>query len=276
MNVKWIQLGLAIALFAMPLAACGGGSGGGGPPPVVSILYAADGKAGAPGQLYVINPATGAATAIGPIGYAITGLALSPTGVLYATESVNWGRGPFNDARLIQIDRTTGAGTPIGPLQDSVMPANNHGAIAGLTFVGTRLIGWSEMNDEPVEIDTTTAVVTELGGGTNSYGSGVATNAAGTLYACTTGDGEFGGTLDTVNPVTGVVTVGPALSDATGPEDAICGLTFLNGVLYCVLNEDINDPLSACNLGTIDTTTGVITLVGPLPSGIDAIAGWAP
>ena len=72
------------------------------------VLYAADGQGGVPGNLYVINQATGAIVqTIGPIGFAVTGLAFHPgTGVLYGTT------GAENDPpALIRINTTTGAGT---------------------------------------------------------------------------------------------------------------------------------------------------------------------
>ncbi|MHC5010837.1 MAG: IPT/TIG domain-containing protein, partial [Planctomycetota bacterium] len=54
---------------------------------VVPVLYAADGRDGEAGMLYRIDPTTAAATPVGPIGYAITGLAFHPNGTLYAAES---------------------------------------------------------------------------------------------------------------------------------------------------------------------------------------------
>ncbi|MHC5010799.1 MAG: IPT/TIG domain-containing protein, partial [Planctomycetota bacterium] len=80
------------------------------------VLYAADGK-GTNGLLYTIDTSTGGATVVGPIGTSVTGLAMSPTGTLYATEAVRWvinGTTP----NLLTIDTTTGAGTIVGPLQD--------------------------------------------------------------------------------------------------------------------------------------------------------------
>ena len=58
-------------------------------------------------DLYRIDPATGDATDIGPTGYAVNGLVVSPTGTIYASG---------NDC-LITIDPTTGAGTLVGSPQ---------------------------------------------------------------------------------------------------------------------------------------------------------------
>ncbi|MHC4482717.1 MAG: DUF7901 domain-containing protein, partial [Planctomycetota bacterium] len=64
-----------------------------------------------PSSLYKIDPVTGVATLIGPIGFnGVTGLSFAPDGTLYGTcHDVS------NDqALLITIDRTTGAGTLVG------------------------------------------------------------------------------------------------------------------------------------------------------------------
>jgi hypothetical protein len=146
-----------------------------------------------------------------------------------------------------------------------------HDTIAGLTFVGTRLIGWSENGDDPVEINTTNGQVTVIGPGSSSAGSGIAANAMGTVFCGIQG---ISGTLDTVDALTGVVTVGPALSG--GMYDEINSMTFLNGTLFATDARDTGYLLSPVNLATIDPLTGVITQVGPLPNGVDAIAGITP
>jgi hypothetical protein len=61
-----------------------------------------------PQTLYELNPATGAATLVGPHGQQVTGLAFRG-GVLY-------GLGGDGQNNLVTINRTTGAATPRGPL----------------------------------------------------------------------------------------------------------------------------------------------------------------
>jgi hypothetical protein len=271
---------LALVLALLPLAAaCGGGSttsdggGGSGPPP---FLWAADGKGGVPGNLYRIDPTTGAATTVGPIGFGVTGLALHPeTSVLYATESV----AGIPDAHLLTIDTTTGTGTIVGPLRQA-MTGSPHNSIAGLTFVGTRLIGWSEDgsgssgDDEPVEINLATGVVTPLGGGITSAGSGMATSPSGVVYVAP--DGSTG-ILYTVDPMTGVVTPGPTLTGAS-IDGAVNALAFVGTTLYGSLNDSFGGgglglPV---DLARIDPATGVVTRVGSLPGGVDALASSVP
>lgn len=94
-----------------------------------------DGGGGSePSSLYMINPDTGAATLIGPIGFnGVTGLAILSDGRLVASANADVGGGggggggegggefllpPQNEkiAVLIEIDRNTGAGSLIGVL----------------------------------------------------------------------------------------------------------------------------------------------------------------
>lgn len=236
-------------------------------------MYAADGKVGVVGNLYTIDPSTGAATIVGPIGFGLTGMAVHPSGTLYGTESTNGGAG----ARLITIDRTTGAGTVVGPLEEA--DSTQHNTIAGLTFVGAVLIGWSENNDTPVQIDIATGLVTDLGGGTNSYGSGMATDRSGTVYVAPNGnDVSAGGTaeLSMVDITTGAVTAGPVMTGGDPALDAVNAMTFHNGTLYAINNDDDGTPGSATELVMIDPATGVITRIGPLPPDVDALASNVP
>ena len=80
------------------------------------VLYGADGAGGnAATNLYTLDPATGGiVTTVGPIGFAVTGLAVHPTtGILYGTTG---NRSPASPGFLITINTTTGAGTPVGDL----------------------------------------------------------------------------------------------------------------------------------------------------------------
>jgi hypothetical protein len=239
---------------------------------VPTQLLGADGKAGFPGNLFGIDPVTGAAHTIGPIGFAITGLAMFTDGFLYGTESSR------NDmSRLIRIDPVTGAGTVVGPLETAAAVA--HPSIADLTVSNGVLFGWSENGDQPVTIDHLTGLVTVVGGGTGSFGSGIAADAVGTIFSTTSG---VNGTLDTVDPLTGVVTVGPAVTGASPNPSAINALAFLNGTLFALGNDSDNSPASALELYRIDTATGVMTLVAAYPPGafggraMDSLAGATP
>lgn len=72
----------------------------------------------APSNLYMINPITGDATLIGPIGFnGVTGLEMLPDGRLIASANADTENEAV--AVLIEIDKTTGAGTLIGVLGNS-------------------------------------------------------------------------------------------------------------------------------------------------------------
>jgi hypothetical protein len=246
------------------VAVAEGGSG------CVARLFVADGKATTAGNLYLVDPTDATTTVVGAIGVAITGLAFAGDGTLYGTEAA--GEAAIMP-QFVSIDPATGAATNVGTLVDG----NNteHDAVADITWdsINQQLIGWSEVGDQPIVIDTTDGGVTILGGGTASYGGAMASNAAGVVYIAPEGNT---GVLYTVDTGTGVVTAGPTLNGGNAQNDALNSMTFFNGVLYAVESDDAADPTSAANLVTIDTTTGVITLVGALPPGIDAIASAAP
>ncbi len=228
-------------------------------------IYAADGKTGQDGNLYVLDPATGESTVIGPIGYAITGLAFAPDGTLYGSQATQSGN--RGNASLIVIDTTTGAGTPVGELLDSTTGIY-HNSTADIAFHNDTLLGWSETGDDPVTIDTTTGAVSVIGdSGVSSSGSGIAVDTEGVVWFV---PGRVNGNLYIINPMTGIGFEGPALTGGT--YDNINSLTFLNGTLYGVDTQDLGSTSSLQVLITIDTATGAITPIGPIPTGIDAIA----
>ena len=228
------------------------------------VLYGANGAGGNNAAVLVtLNPATGAVlSTIGPIGMPVTGLAVHPTtGVLYGTTG-NGGGAPVNPNSLIRINRTTGVGTLIG--------ATGLGnPVADITFRsdGT-LFGWSEDTDDLVTLNLTTGVATVVGpSGVGTAGSGLTFGAGGVLFF--TGQGATGD-IATVNPATGLVTAGPALTGSPNGNQ-INALAFNAGVIY---GSDFagGGAGGAANLVRINTATGVITDLGPTIDGLDAIA----
>ena len=223
-------------------------------------LYAARGG-GVTSDLSIISATTGAlVTTVGPIGFAVTGMAVHPsTGVLYGVTS---GQSPSNPRSLITINKTTGAGTLVGALG-----LNN--PVADITFTpGGTLFGWSEDTDDLVTINIATGAATVVGDSTlSTFGSGLASNAAGTLYFA--GDGATG-ELRTVNSANGLTTVVATLTGS--PQgDAVPALAFnpTNGLLYGLDGLDGN---SNVVLITINTATGAVTTVGTTLANTDAIA----
>jgi hypothetical protein len=219
------------------------------------------------GNLYSIDAATCTMTTIGAMGTTVTGLATDASGNLFATEATQ-----FANSNLLSINTTTGAATVIGLLDDGV---DIHGGVPDITFRGSTLYGWSEINDTVITIDTTTGAVTDLGNGVGSGSTGMAASSTGVLYV-NPGDGD----LYTSDPVTGITTSLIALVDNTaiGPGnlnaltfDSSGGLWGYSGTTNRVAGE----------LVTVNIATGAIdTVCTGLPLGIDAIAiargGFAP
>jgi len=122
------------------------------------VLYAADGADGHLSNLYILNAATGAVSStVGPIGFAVTGLAFHPTtGVLYGVTAVE-NSPPQPQPSLISINPSTGAGTligPVGPVGCLVPPANSTKPVTDITFrADGTLFGWSRCTDDLVTIN---------------------------------------------------------------------------------------------------------------------------
>lgn len=131
-------------------------------------------------SLYLINPLNGKAALIGDIGYDVMGIAYnSITGKLYG---ITWGpkvdalvKTTTRSSLLIEIDTTTGAGTPIG----ATGVANDCLTISPF---GT-LYSWNQTNNVLCTINSSTGVATSLpSSGISPNNSGLAFNNFGVLY----------------------------------------------------------------------------------------------
>jgi IPT/TIG domain-containing protein len=223
-------------------------------------LYAADGAAGVAKNLYIIDPATGADTPIGLIGFAVTGMAISPDGVLFGATGGAAAAG--GKPSLIVIDPYSGAGLLIGQLKDTA------GALAGcsdLVFDGNVLRGWH--GKQLATINTTTAIATlaaptlaNVSGGGNSLGE-----VGGQLFVS---PAKANGILFKVNKMTGVATAGPTLN---GPAQSMGAMTRVGPTLLGSCN--FIGTTATAKLFSINTATGAMQLRGQLPQNIDAIAG---
>ena len=252
-----LAFGVAVA---MPSAAQGAGT-----------LYGTQGANNTTSNLLILNPANGAlVSTVGPIGFAVTGLAVNPlTGQLFGSTSQNSTNSPRS---LIRIDKTTGAGTLVGSLGVASQSA------ADITFTsdGT-LYGWLEPdNDELYTINTATGAATLVGAsGLDTNGSGLAANSANVLYYA---GFDANGALDTINRFTGVPTTGPTMTGAPLPGESVSALAFSPaGVLYGV--NLLGAAAHTAHLITIDTGTGAVTDLGTTVVALDAIVfdvGAAP
>jgi hypothetical protein len=244
----------ALAFIAAPLAAH-----------AQAILYGATGG-NTLSSLYTVNTATGATTAVGPMGVAVTGMSRHPTtGVMYGVTTPN---SPANPTSLIRINLTTGAITVIGPLGATV-------AEVEFRSDGT-LFGWSESSDDLVTINLTTGAATVVGvTPLGTFGDGMVFVGA-SLRAMLTG---AAGNIYTVDQTTGATTIGVALTGSPAGGASVAAATTQpgTGVVYAALNPNW--------IVRVNMTTGVITTVGntgvapidalafgPLPAGVPLAA----
>jgi hypothetical protein len=242
-----------------------------------AALYAAT-ASGGPGELYIIDPATGSVIQdVGPTNdgvgtnYPITGLAFHPvTGVLYGSTGNN---PPETAARLVTINPATGLVTVVGsynagPTNSSGTPATMgdlaFDAAGNLYGVGT--IGGPQL----YSIDITTAQATVIGntGLTSTTGGGLDISPGGIFYGTPTAS-RYG----TYDPVTGAYTniTNPVKPGGGG---AYAALAFDGNVLYGLNSAPGSPPPTF--LVTIDPTTGTVTNVGGSVQALDAIAFQIP
>ncbi|MCX5888513.1 MAG: hypothetical protein NTY36_03575 [Deltaproteobacteria bacterium] len=253
----------------------------------ISMLYAINCRPGSgiqPHDLYVINPATGTGSLVGPNGddFVIQDIALSSTGVLYGWDVIKG---------LVTINRVTGAATVVNPAMPGTVkiqgiafgPDGLYGAgdalykismatgaytrigggsysdVRGIAFFpDVTLIGvsWDYTNSPVVGINQATGTGYTIGPSGYSRLNSLAKDKNGLLYSVSSGQ------LITINPNTGQGTPIAALSFPTYPPD-VRGLAFSpTGVLYAI-NCRPGSGLPPHDLYTIDPTTGAGTYIGP-------------
>jgi hypothetical protein len=239
-------------------------------------LYAAT-SAGAPGELYVINQATGAIVQdVGPLNdalstnYPITGLAFHPTtGVLYGST----GNAGTVDALLVKINPATALVSVIGSFNAG--PVNSSGTpttMADLAFdsagnlYGVASIGGPNLYSINVATGQAT-LVGPNGVTTSTTGGGVAISSGSVFYG-TPSASRYG----TYNSGTG------AFTNIANPAKPVGGgygaLDFDGSVLYG-LNVGAGSP-PPTHLVTIDPATGTVTDVAASVTSLDAIAFQVP
>src|SRR4051794_30089139 len=205
-------------------------------PAAAQVLYGAT-AAGGPGELYVLDPATGGVVQdVGPLtdalgaSYPITGLAVQPTtGVLYGSVANS---NPATRARLVIIDPLTARVTPVGPFNTGVTNAQGVPAtMADLAFTPAgQLYGVSSLNRPDLyAVDLLTGRATLVGGSrvdVSTGGGGLAVSLAGVFYGTPT-PSRFG----TYDPATGAYAdIGTPTFPAGG--GAYAALAFNGPTLY--------------------------------------------
>jgi hypothetical protein len=230
------------------------------------------GKPVLPSNLWRVDPATGAATAVGNTGYAITGLAQDPTtGTLYAVSN---NRSPITPLTLLTIDPATGAATPVGPLGL---------IIADITFDSQgNLFGWSEEDDNLASINKATGAATEIGNSElSTYGSGSAFDKEDNFWLFGDGEGELNvpneeGAFWTVDTTTGNPTFRGRLTpvlDANESPVSAAAFDCARTTLYATIQNYGEPP---AYLVTIDPATGVVTNKGFTTTGADGLEWYCP
>jgi hypothetical protein len=255
---------------------CGSASAG--------VLFAADGALSQAGNLYTVDTNTALTTTIGPLvdaagaPYAINGMAWdSATNTLFGSTS---GASPTFANGLVRINPATAQVTQIGLL--GLTPPN---FAADLDINNGALFGWAEGSlSALISINTATGAATVVGANgqnINSTGSGLASNAAGTMFSA---PNLATGSLWQVNTGTGQLFGPTAFSGGTATA-RIGALEFESGTLYgAELVGDGVSGITSNQLISINPVTGAITSVGQFRDaqslafrrGIDALAIPAP
>jgi hypothetical protein len=228
-------------------------------------LYAAQGNNNA-SALYTVDPTTGVATSVAPIGMAITGLAYNATtSTLYGVTTPN---SPVSPQSLVTIDTTTGTPTVIGPL---AVPAGSSQTIAEIEFDGSgNLWGWSESGDHLVEIDTATGALTDFPNFISTAGDGMTWDPAiNTMWIMPNG---IGGNYYSLNLATGEPTLVGTLSGSSfGGQVSAAGQSCDGNTTFGIAQGNPS------GLITVNYSTGVVTDVGSTTvNTIDGLAVACP
>lgn len=252
-DLRWVLLGVlaTLALAARTEAA---------------TLYGST-ASGGPGELYILNPATGGIVQdIGPLNnslgqnFAVTGLAFNPlNGVLYGSTANSSGQS------LLTINPASGLVTVVGAFNTGI--AGN--TMADIAFdTSGHLFGiGSSANSALFSINLSSGQATIIGssGVTGTSGGGLAISTGGIFYGTPVGT-NFG----TYNPTTGAFAniANPAKPAGGG---AYAALDFDDsGILYG-LNSGPGAP-PPTHLVTINPANGAVTDIGSSVDALDAIA----
>jgi CSLREA domain-containing protein len=220
-------------------------------PSLLRALYGAKGEDSGASTLYSIDSTSGAATAIGPIGFDnVGGMDFDPaSGTLFAVAH----RSNNGTRVLITINPFTGAGTEVGPL-------GSGGNVQDISFRNSDSTLFAFFSQRTLgTINASTGALTSIGGSGSGSGNGIAFNANDVLF-----HGQDS-SLNTINLTNGARTFVASLS-----RQRMNAMDFdpLTGILYGSLNEGTN------YLSTIDTSTGAVTRIGQTATNVDALA-WS-
>ena len=246
-----------------------------------SLLYGAvnDGP-DEPSILYTIDPETGEATEVGPIGFErVSGMDFdAATATLFATGE-QFGS---ETHMLLTIDPATGAGTEVGPTGIESFTRVNRGfskdTATDLSFrnLDGALFAYTLRNDGLATADLGSGAMTEI----SADVSAITGRGAGFALAFSPDDTLFMSNrvgLHVLDPEPGNAPVIATIPLSLSPELSAFGrLNAMDyepdsGILFgSFLTGSQNDQDNV--LVTIDTTTGVVTVIGETVSALDALA----
>jgi hypothetical protein len=171
-NMKHAFLAILLAVAIMAVSVQG--------TEATPMLLGTTGYGGTISTLVEIDPTTGATIrTIGSVGYAVNALEYdATTGKLYGGTSLN---DPTYNG-LIEIDLTTGAGTPIGT---DGWGFGESSPIIAITVDSTgQMFGWYSWTDNLVSINTSTGVATVVGDpfAENTFSNALDFDSSDTLY----------------------------------------------------------------------------------------------
>jgi hypothetical protein len=219
--------------------------------------------------LYAVDPSSGAATPVGPIGFLFCGaIDFDIFGILFGTcERAD----AFDTPVLVRIDPSTGAGTEVGPTGLS-------GAISDISFRNSdgALYAYDAgaFPEQAVyRIDPTSGSGTLVGPTGLSFeeGNGMAFSPADVLY-----HSGLSGVLNIIDQVTGTATPVRPLVFPPGlnaPRLAAMDFRASDGAAVGVLEQGGGS--GGEQLVDVDIDTGVVTVIGPTATGLEGFA-WAP
>lgn len=245
------------------------------------VLYGVDRTS----ALYTIDPTTGAAVVVGPLGFEqATALAADPTtGQLYATPG---GGGKFPQeisGCLYSVSKETGSATLIGcdlkqggndPFPGFSFHSN--GTLYGIRFAGNAAPYDSKMHLTTLDLTTGDMVDIGIVGSRWGGGFGLAFVPCDVLYTWDTYSGLSSLSLTDGSPT--IIGYGdyfgfPGDIDIDNPRIPAMDYSNEEGMLYGILvNGWQGEETTAYYLVTINTTTGDVTNVAALPSGMQNLA----
>jgi hypothetical protein len=216
--------------------------------------------------LNTIDPATGIATPVGPLGFERCGaMEADAAGTLYAACE----RSDGSDIPvLVTVDSASGAATEVGPTGMS-------GTVGDLSFRSDGVLFAFDASNDPdhslFTVDTATGVATLVGNTGLAFagGNGMTFDGADTLFHSQI-TGGTGPDLNTLDPSDGSPTFLGEITTTTGRFSAM-EFDPSSGLVYGVINEGTGGA-GPNSLATLDTAALTSTVIGTSVNGLDAIA----